>query len=100
MEKEIWKKINGNLVNPNWVIADYYEVSNKGRIKNNNTNNILSSSSGKYLLHCKKLGYSYFAHASDRATFDIKNIVIATFKNKETFGKRISIDEYREIINN
>ena len=37
MEKEIWKKINGKLVNPNYVIADFYEVSNKGRIRNTKT---------------------------------------------------------------
>lgn len=100
METEIWKKINGKLVNPNWVIADYYDVSNKGRIRNNKTGVILYSSTEKYWLHCKELGYSYWSHSGDRATFNIKNIVVATFKNVDTFGKRISMDEYYEIINN
>ena len=99
MENEIWKKINGKLVNPNYVIADIYEVSNKGRIRNTETGNVLSSSNGKYLLHCKELGYSYFGHAGDRATFDIKNIVVATFKNKNTFNKKNLFNEYYEIIN-
>jgi hypothetical protein len=89
MEKEIWKKINGKLVNPNWVIADFYEVSNKGRIRNTKTGRILTSSNGKYMLHCKELGYSYFSHCGDRGTFNIKNIMVATFENKSTFGKHI-----------
>ena len=86
---EVWKNINGELVNPNYVIADYYDVSNKGRIRNNKTGKILSSSNGKYMLHCKELGYSFWAHSGDRATFNIKNIVAATFENKDTFGKHI-----------
>jgi len=100
MEKEIWKKINGKLVNPNYVIADIYEVSNKGRIRNTETGNVISSSNGKYSLHCKELGYSYWSHSTDKATFNIKNIVISTFKNKNTFNKRNLFDEYYEIINN
>ena len=85
--EEVWKQINGKLVNPNWVIADYYDVSNKGRIRNNKTNKILNSSNGKYMLHCKKLGYSWCSHAGDRGTFYIKNIMKATFENINAFGK-------------
>ena len=87
--KEVWKKINGKLVNPNWVIADFYEVSNLGRIRNNKTGKILTSSNGKYMLHCKELGYSYCAHSGDRGTFLINNIVKATFENVQTFGQHI-----------
>ena len=85
--EEVWKKINGKLVNPNWVIADYYDVSNKGRIRNNKTGKILESSNGKYMLHCKELGYSWCSHAGDRGTFLINNIMKATFENINTFGK-------------
>lgn len=87
--KEVWKKINGKLVNPNWVIADFYEVSNLGRIRNTKTGKILSSKNGKYMLHCKKLGYSYWSHSGDRGTFRINNIVKATFENVQTFGRHI-----------
>ena len=86
---EVWKKIKGELVNPNYVIADFYEVSNKGRIRNTKTGKILTSNNGKYLLHCKELGYSYWGHCGDRATFLINNIVVATFENKNTFKKHI-----------
>ena len=51
-------------------------------------------------------GYKYSARygyqtmkAGDRATFDIKNIVVATFKNKNTFNKKNLFNEYYEIIN-
>ena len=87
--QEVWKKINGKLVNPNWVIADFYEVSNLGRIRNAKTGKILSSKNGKYMLHCKELGYSYWSHSGDRGTFLIKNIVKATFENVQTFGRHI-----------
>lgn len=87
--KEVWKKIKGELVNPNWVIADYYEVSNLGRIRNTKTGKILSSKNGKYMLHCKKLGYSYWSYSGDRGTFRINNIIKATFENVLTFGQHI-----------
>lgn len=87
--KEVWKKINGELVNPNWIIDDFYEVSNLGRIRNTKTGKILSSKNGKYMLHCKKLGYSFWAHSGDRGTFRINNIVKATFENVLTFGQHI-----------
>ena len=80
IDGEIWKKIT-NCVN--------YEVSNLGRIRNTKTGKILSSSNGKYMLHCKELGYSWCSHSGDRGTFLINNIVKATFENVQTFGQHI-----------
>lgn len=85
--EEVWKQINGKLVNPNWVIADYYDVSNKGRIRNNKTNKILNSSNGKYMLHCKQCGHGVWSVCGDRGTFYIKNIMKATFENINAFDK-------------
>ena len=84
---EVWKKINGELVNPNWVIEDYYDVSSVGRIRNNKTGRILNNSSGKYMLHCKKCGSGVWSVCGDRAAFHIKNIMKATFENVNAFGK-------------
>lgn len=85
--KEVWKKIKVELVNPNWIIEDYYDVSNLGRIRNNKTNKILNSSNGKYMLHCKQCGCGVWSVCGDRATFNIKNIMKATFENEYTFCK-------------
>ena len=88
MTNEIWKPISKDLYYISSLIGDY-EVSNKGRIRNTKTGKILTSNNGKYLLHCKELGYSYCGHCGDRATFLINNIVVATFENKSTFKKHI-----------
>ena len=84
MTKEIWKKINGKLVNPRYVIADNYEVSNFGKIRNTKTGNILNG----YIPYNKNNRYiTLFCKNGMRANFVITNIVTATFNNINTFGK-------------
>ena len=42
MQKEIWKKIPGKLVNQRLEIANVYSVSNFGVVRNNKTGKTLS----------------------------------------------------------
>lgn len=46
-EKEIWKKIKVKKKLRKSIPADYYDVSNLGRVRNNNTGNILKGYSNK-----------------------------------------------------
>ena len=84
MEKEIWKKINGKLVNPRYVIASNYEVSNFGKIRNTKMGRILNG----YIPYNKRNRYiTLICNDGQRANFVIDNIVTATFNNINTFNK-------------
>lgn len=86
--EEIWLPINAEQVNPNWIIASFYKVSNKGRIFNMNTGKFIypNEKTGKVSLVADFTGYCPFSVGS-RATFNIKNIMKATFENTWAFGK-------------
>ena len=82
MQKEIWKKIPGKLVNPNWEIANnVYSVSNFGVVRNDKTGNTLSvRPDGKIWL--KNV---YGGHCQ----YSIPHIVYSAFHNVLTYEKKV-----------
>ena len=90
MKSGKYRLIKGENVNPNWIIRQYYMVSEDGFILNTKTGNLIypNKKTGKVTLNADCKWYT-FQSSNGRANFNIKNIIAATFNNEFTYRKHI-----------